>query len=366
MIRILFLIFFSINTFATLSFVEAEDIKTTSNSMAEKIYSPTECYTVVKVLGEGVFGKVYAVKDSLGNPFALKSHKMYEQTTDNHSVFFNLLASAQREFERGQLFDHPNIVKSYEIFDTSSLEEETTTNILLEYVEGNTLSKTEKKSLSKDEVLNAAVQFLDAVRYALTFEMFHLDLHHGNIMLDNNSNIKIIDLASFFNLKEILSFVKLESEKNKANSNEPQAMAMLAPNALNELNLDPVKEAKLRAFLDKHPRMVKKLETILEEKRKRPQAFKMMAQNVTDKEKETDKEESESTDFAPLHSSYFESVSEIVGDLVNKSNLPRQDKIELRAEIKKLAWNYQEDVEEGQKIPISTYLNLLVETLSSR
>ncbi|MEI8124409.1 MAG: hypothetical protein WCG42_01485 [Parachlamydiaceae bacterium] len=112
--------------------------------------------------------------------------------------------------------------------------------------------------------------------------------------------------------------------------------------------------------------MVKKLETILEEKRKRPQAFKMMAQNVTDKEKETDKEESESTDFAPLHSSYFESVSEIVGDLVNKSNLPRQDKIELRAEIKKLAWNYQEDVEEGQKIPISTYLNLLVETLSSR
>lgn len=52
-------------------------------------------------------------------------------------------------------------------------------------------------------------------------------------------------------------------------------------------------------------------------------------------------------------------MTEICIKLISLSDLPRDEKINLRAEIKKVAWNYQEDVDEGKKIAFENYLEAL-------
>lgn len=83
------------------SFVEAKE---------KVINSTSEQYRIIHLLGSGAFGKVYAVKNSKGARFALKLIQQYQSNSDH------IFLSAQREFERGQMLNHPHIIKSYEFF----------------------------------------------------------------------------------------------------------------------------------------------------------------------------------------------------------------------------------------------------------
>ena len=140
-------------------------------------------------MGEGAFGTVYAVTNSEGQPFAIKSYKHQTDPEMENSSF----ADASREFQRGQTLDHPNIIKSFDLFANQN-----TNNLVLQFVEGETLFDKKKSSLSAEEAIRASVQFCHTLRYALSLDLLHLDLHGGNIMVNNNKEIMVIDLASFF------------------------------------------------------------------------------------------------------------------------------------------------------------------------
>lgn len=99
----------------------------------DSICSPAECFSISRQLGEGAFGEVYAVKNSLGETFALKTYKVSEQEyTDN---WLGALADAEREFQRGQMLDHAHIVKAYDLFSAKSCIQ-ATNYLVLQLVEG--------------------------------------------------------------------------------------------------------------------------------------------------------------------------------------------------------------------------------------
>lgn len=58
---------------------------------------------------------------------------------------------------------------------------------------------------------------------------------------------------------------------------------------------------------------------------------------------------------------YFDSITEICVRILSKSNGNRENKINLRAEIKKLVWNYAEDLERGKEAAFDEYVEKLLQ-----
>lgn len=387
-----FLSFYSFNAFAD---TESQDSQhrdfDTIDSPIDTIRSPTECYKIIKKLGEGAFGKVYAVENSSGMPFAIKTYKNALDTSTSASL--NFYTDAQREFSRGQLLNHPNIIKSYDLFMSDT--EEGIANIVLDLVNGQTLFETERGDIGYPYLLRATVQFIDAIQYALSMNLMHLDLHGGNIMLDDDSNIMVIDLASFFTFDEIHDFLvhklhstgefKIVSEEKKSSqglsspvlSRGVRALPVKVQNEPTEsaaLPLAPLRAAKLEKFFDEHPRVFRKIKADIKEK----EALNSIKTNNTRKfsksvnvpagmksEKSSNAVDLTQINLSPVQANYFDRITEICIKLISISDTNREEKIEMRANIKKIAWNYEEDMEEGISLPLMTYLEKLLHTVQS-
>lgn len=175
---------------------ESDDI-----SLQSPICSVKDCYTIYELLGAGAFGTVYKIEDTKHKPLALKTYQ-YNKNHDNS--WWGLLDDAEREFQRGQMLNHPNIVKSFDFFTHYDGNAEMA-NIVLEFVKGKQIGQSED-TIPYMKIKIAARQFIDAVRHAVSHDLMHLDLHGGNVMLTDNNTLKIIDLASFFSVDEVISF----------------------------------------------------------------------------------------------------------------------------------------------------------------
>lgn len=158
------------------------------------ICSPAGCYDVVEKLGEGASGTVYAVKNSAGHAFALK-------------IFPEEPSAACREYEIGSKLNHPNIIQVFDLFKSYTAEDVAKaaieSNVLLELVYGTTLEKN--RFLCEQQALQAAWELVDGLKYALSKNLIYSDLHLGNIMINRESHIKIIDLSSFIDCDKFLT-----------------------------------------------------------------------------------------------------------------------------------------------------------------
>lgn len=216
---------------------------------------------------------------------------MYKSSSDLEEIF--PYENAEREFLRGQLLNHPHIVRSHVLF-TTELENLKLSNIVLDYIDGQTLFKIKKGQISDKNSLKAALQLVDALSYALTLNFLHLDLHEGNVMLDKDSQLMVIDLASFFTYDELFAFVSeetsLEAEKEEkgVSQNSPalnsratfKAVASVKINSLvpSKITTESSKPEKLRKFFDQNPRLFQQLKKIHEKKileeKKKTRGFK--------------------------------------------------------------------------------------------
>lgn len=321
-----------------------------SQCSSEKICSPTECYSIVKQIGEGFFGKVYAVENSQGLPFAIKIYKIDLE---------NIFTDAEREFSRGQMLNHPHIIKSYDYFtsDSNCNSKGGSANIVLDLVNGKNLNEVENGEIKGSQLSETLGQFVDALRHAYSIDLMHIDLHRGNVMLDHDTSIKIIDLASFFTLDELMGSV-MNKELSNANSKEEKNSLSRETNLLFEkneiLSLEPAKMGKLEKFFNEHPDLLKQMQANLVKKK-----------GLLSKKDST---ETQAIDILsiddvpiefPVQSYYLEQITDICLALISHSDAPRQEKIEMRANIKKVVWNYEEDVKEGINLPFLTYLDQL-------
>lgn len=296
-------------------------------------------YQVVRELGEGAFGKVYEIQDFEGNRFALKTYKELPWNDD----FAVMLGEYQREYQRGQTLDHPHIIKSHALL--SWMEEgEEVHGVVLQYIAGKTLFATPSKSITAEEALKGIDDFIDSIQYALSLDLVHLDLHQGNLMISDAHELMIIDLASFFTFDEIFQFIL--NVKEEELEEEPTVVTEEEPTAKEN------KEKKLKVFFKKNMNLFKKIKTELKQN------------NPVDVKNNFRKAKSE-PDRTPILASNFDKVVAICRRILAKSDMDRQDKLDLYSSMTRLSFEYQEDMEERLKIPAQYYLNQLKETIHS-
>jgi hypothetical protein len=300
--------------------VHSANLAADEPELGETVCSTYESYTVKKQLGEGFFGKVFQVENSQGQTFAMKWFKT--QDIDLNEAM-GLLGDAQREYERGQMFSHPNIIKSVELFSDTAGENH---YLVLEYVDGKTLSWTPRKSLSPHASLTVSTQILNTLQYALEEGYIYLDLHEGNLMIDGQSDLKMIDLAGFFSWKELYDWFypnqRLEST-NQASSKKAKILNRV-------FREQPEMERKLRLSLKQH---------------------------ITGKYDQLIKY------YIP---NYFESLTEMIRHILSKSDLQRNEKVYLYGEVKKIAWGYSEDAADGSPDTHTEYFESLETVLKSK
>lgn len=391
-----FFVFFLLTTafiFGLSSFTFADQNNSKNNTqnptvnatyaIGDIIPSPTENYTVIDELGEGMFGKVLAVENSKGQKYAMKTYKTHSDPQLLQHAFTN----AEREFVRGQILDCPNIIKSFEFFSHAMTDGQISKNLILQFVDGKPLFLTKRRVIDQEKAFDAAIHFCDAISYAKSLHFIHLDLHEGNVMLTNLGDAMIIDLASFFSLDELIAYVETHitntdedstnepkeapgAEQHPQHSPTPQIQAQKYQKTAMKIAAPTAIEHKIEQFFKQHPDLFAKMQEAVrqyKEMRDRPMVMAQMGSSKKQKE-ETVKENNVSNhpDLTSVYAFYFDAISNICISIIEKSDIDRTDKINLRVEIKKLVWNYREDVEEGKVVPLEFYFDQLVQILKTR
>ena len=145
-------------------------------------------YAIEQWLGAGNCGEVYLAKQTAMNRHvALKVMKMSEEIVEEDKKRF--LQEAQILAQ----LNHPNIVP---VYDAGSADD--CYYMAMGYVNGQTLEEVLKNTHALKEVdsLNLALKLIKGLRYAWDeFGILHRDIKPANIMIDQNHDVKIMDMG---------------------------------------------------------------------------------------------------------------------------------------------------------------------------
>ncbi|MEW6729924.1 MAG: serine/threonine-protein kinase [Acidobacteriota bacterium] len=168
----------------------SEDEATDLQSLIGKVLDGQ--YQIDALLGKGGMGAVYRAHHALlEHPVALKVMLPYISNNPKYKRLFF------REGRAAKLFSHPNVVTVYDLRET----EDGTVYLVLEYIEGRTLSEElrKRKNLSPAESLRILSPIASALDAAHQNGVIHRDLKPGNIMIgkaaDGRFTIKLLDLG---------------------------------------------------------------------------------------------------------------------------------------------------------------------------
>ena len=103
-----------------------------------------------------------------------------------------MLLSIEREIVIMKLVKHPNVMRLYDVWETSS-----ELYLILEYVEGGELFDylCTRGRLAPPEALACFQQIIAAVDYCHRFGVAHRDLKPENLLMDRQGNIKVADFG---------------------------------------------------------------------------------------------------------------------------------------------------------------------------
>lgn len=171
-------------------------------------------YKILQHIGAGGFGKTYLVEDQLGEKKVVKEFFISTMCTrdvttqfvtvsvaENKQSFQEQLGKFKEEARRLYLLSHPNIVKVSALFD-----ENYTAYYVMTYIEGESLAqKCRKGKLPESQIMRYLDQLLSALDYIHSRGITHLDIKPGNIMIDHNDNVVLIDFGAskLFNAQSV-------------------------------------------------------------------------------------------------------------------------------------------------------------------
>ncbi|KAI0322810.1 kinase-like domain-containing protein [Amylostereum chailletii] len=156
-------------------------------------------WKIGRTIGKGSSGRVRIARHSKTGQYAavkivsktaLVNSRMSMQGLDEQAD--RILLSIEREIVIMKLIDHPNIMRLYDVWETSS-----ELYLILEYVEGGELFEylCKKGRLSTSEALGYFQQIISAIDYCHRFNIAHRDLKPENLLLDREKNIKVADFG---------------------------------------------------------------------------------------------------------------------------------------------------------------------------
>lgn len=169
--------------------VKLENLITQSGGSYEERYEKVEEQSV----GEGSFGQVFKVRHkTTGLIRAMKVLIKPKESSKN--VHFD--KECRNEIEILKKIDHPNVVKIYDYFITS-----TQIQIIMEFCPHGELFKlfNTKKPLSEKQAAFIIYQLLSSVTYCHAVNIIHRDLKPENILITDEKeyiSIKVVDFGT--------------------------------------------------------------------------------------------------------------------------------------------------------------------------
>lgn len=147
-------------------------------------------YVLGKTIGKGTFGKVkLGIHTPTGEKVAIKvlEKSRIKDSSDVERV--------SREIRILKLVNHPNVVKLYEIIETSK-----TIFLIMEFVPCGELFDyiVARSKLTEEQAAHFYQQILSGLEYLHKMNVIHRDLKPENLLLDENNNIKIVDFGLSF------------------------------------------------------------------------------------------------------------------------------------------------------------------------
>lgn len=119
--------------------------------------------------------------------------------SENQRAFPAHQEKFRKEARRLRKLSNPHIVKVHDLFD-----ENATSYYVMDLVDGESLAarlKRTKTPLSETELMQILPQVLDALECVHNEGIWHLDLKPGNIMVDPQGNVQLIDFGASKQLK---------------------------------------------------------------------------------------------------------------------------------------------------------------------
>jgi 5'-AMP-activated protein kinase, catalytic alpha subunit len=143
-------------------------------------------YEMGRLLGQGTFAKVYHARNTR------TSVSVAIKVIDKGKVVkVGLVDQIKREISAMKLVRHPNIVQLNEVIATK-----TKIYFVLEYVKGGELlAKVKRGRLKEDVARKYFQQLICALDFCHSRGVYHRDLKLENLLLDENSDLKVSDFG---------------------------------------------------------------------------------------------------------------------------------------------------------------------------
>lgn len=171
-------------------------------------------YKILRQIGAGGYGQTYLVEDQLGMKKVVKelfissmctrdvaTRSVVVSVSENKEIFQQQLDKFCEEARRIFSLSHKNIVKVSALFN-----ENNTAYYVMDYIEGESLAQKSKRTpLTETQIKRYLDQLLSALEYIHSHGVTHLDLKPGNIMIDRNDNVVLIDFGAskLFNAQSV-------------------------------------------------------------------------------------------------------------------------------------------------------------------
>lgn len=166
-----------------------------------------DTYRIERYLSSGGFGNTYVARHihfdeicAVKEFFMRGINQRDNQTSvsvsnaDNRDVFDEQLQKFKKEAQRLRRLNNEHIVRVHDLF-----EENGTAYYVMDFIDGENLSERLKRTqtpLTEAEVSALLPQMLDALDAVHQAGMLHLDLKPGNIMVDSNQQVRVIDFGA--------------------------------------------------------------------------------------------------------------------------------------------------------------------------
>jgi serine/threonine-protein kinase len=144
-------------------------------------------YKLLSLLGFGEMGSVYLAEHVQMK--RLRAIKVLPKSCVNKSSY---LARFQLEAQVTASFDHPNIVRAYDVDNDGEQH-----FLVMEYIDGKDLQRivTEEGPLPLELACNYIAQTAEGLAYAHQHHLIHCDIKPANLMIDGQGTVRILDMG---------------------------------------------------------------------------------------------------------------------------------------------------------------------------